>query len=303
MAISKYVEDLEEVPANAAAPAASATAPAPAPTSPAPSQETGPTLPPPAPQKSTATASAPVAEVDEDPPAGAAKAAHAVGGFSLDNYKVEFGNEKLMSQSDGLDLIRPDQGKTSRFALLTDYLPVLFICNHYIQGKGSFHCLSPEDKSEVCCTTEGQKESQPQFVALALNYTNADPKTGRYAKVDGVYPPIQWSLGFVRMSRSAYKRISQLPEEESRPADIDIAMSHHGKGKGYDYTKASAARWKRNPELVKEVEAAIKPFLDGRKLFGKLGRKVTKLEYRAMLAGTGTAAPSGEVDLSEIDDL
>jgi len=245
-----------------------------------------------------------MADVDEDAPAGA-PAAKAAAVASLESYNIEFdGDDKRMSASDGLDFIRPDTGKTSRFALLTDYVPAKVVCNHYIKGKGTFHCLDPEGKAEICCTAPGQKESRPQAVALSLQYTNADPKTGRYVKgSDGHYPPIQWALGFVRLSSSGWKRVKALPEEESRPEDIDITISHRDNGIGYDYTKASAARWKRNPELVKEVEAAIQPFLDGKKIFAKLGRKISKLEYKTVLAGLKTAAPSSEPNLNEIDDI
>lgn len=303
--MAKYVEDVEEAlpkPAaqQAAAPAApeAAAVPAPAPTSPAPAQQPGPTPAAPAPTRSTVSA-----EVDEDfPGTKTAKAAHQA---NTDNYNMEFdGDDKMMSTTDGLELIRPDKGKTARFALLTNYVPPKAVCNHYIKGKGTFHCLDAENKAEICCTTAGQKESQPQAVALALQYTNADPRTGRYSKgPDGHYPPIQWTLGFVRLSRSGWKRVKNLPEEESRPEDIDITISHRDNGIGYDYTKASVARWKRNPDLVKEVEAAIKPFLDGKKLLAKLGKRISKLEYKAVLASLSPATSSGEPDLSQIDDI
>ena len=287
-----FVDDLEDL-----KPAVTAQTPAPTPTSPAPPQQTPAPAPVP-PTQPTATASADI----EDIPAGGAPAGKtAVKPAHADSQDVSFGDERIMSRSDGLDILRPDKGKTVRFALLTNYVSAKYAHNHYIEKKGTYYCLSPETKDAVCC--EKLKESQPQIVALVLHYTNANPKTGGYErdKTTGQFPPIQWELKFVRLSRSAFRRVSNLNEEEGQITDINIAMSHRDSGIGYEYNKKSAARWKKNPGLVAEVEAAVKPFADGKKLLAKLGKKISLLEFKAILAGT---QPSNEdADMASIDDI
>jgi hypothetical protein len=239
-----------------------------------------------------------VADDEEDIPAGGRKAA----AKQMDDYDVSFGDEKLMSRSDGLDICRPDKGKTVRFALLTNYVPAKRAFNHFIDKKGTYHCLSTMDApgTAICCKRLG--ESTPQIVALVLQYTNADPKTGRYVKnaETGHLPPIQWEIKFVRLSRSAFRRVSNLVEEDGQPTDIDIIMNHRDSGIGYEYNKISAARWLKNPALVAEVEAAIQPFKDGKKLLSKLGKKVSLLEFRAVLAGQTS---DEEPDMSKVDDI
>lgn len=297
---NQFVDDFEDLKPQAQATtavkaAAKAAAPAPAPTTPGPTQQPGPPSTPVVPLTPTVTASAATSEVEDAPThAPAAKQ-------TVEEFDVEFGDEKLMSRSDGLDICRPEKGKTIRFALLTNYLKAKSVHNHYIEKKGTFYCLSTPESQGVCCQKLG--ESQPQIVALVLQYTNANPKTGRYDKdSQGVFPPIQWEIKFIRLSRSAFRRVSNLAEEEGTAADIDITMCHRDSGIGYEYNKVSPARWKRNPELVKEVDEAIKPFLtdNGKKLLSKLGKKISVLQFRAVIAGT---VPSDEADMSAVDDI
>ena len=299
---NQFVEDLEDLkpsaaPAVPATPAAATASVAPpAATAPAPAQQTAPDpTPTPAPAQPTVTAAAPTAEVEDAPTTKAAAKQN------VDDYDVSFGDEKLMSKSDGLDILRPEKGKTVRFALLTNFLSAKKAYNHYIEKKGTYHCLSKDGVQGICCQKLG--ESQPQIVALVLHYTNADPKSGRYSKdASGALPPIQWEIKFVRLSRSAFRRISGLVEEDSKSEDMDIIMSHRDSGIGYEYNKVSVARWKRNPALLAEVEAAVKPFLadGGKKLLSKLGKKVSLLEFKAVIAGS---TQSDEADLSQVDDI
>lgn len=291
--VQPFVEDFEDI--TPSAPAQQASVPAPAPTTNTPTQQTGPATPPPAPTQPTATAAASIDDVEDAPVGGTTKPATK----SVDEYDVSFGDEKLMSKSDGLDILRPDKGKTVRFALLDNYVHAKRAFNHYIEKKGTYHCLSPEKNDAVCCTKLGN--SQPQIVSLVLHYTNANPKTGRYDKdSNGVRPPVQWEIKFVRLSRSAFRRVSSLVEEDGAPQDIDITMNHRDSGIGYEYNKVSPARWKKNPQLVAEVEAALKQFADGKKLLSKLGKKISQLEFKAILAGT---TQSDEADLSQVDDI
>ena len=291
---TQFVEDLEDL-----KPTTATVAQAPAPTtSPAPTQQVGPEPTPAKPTAPTATASA---NDEEDAPVVGGKAVAPAAKSTVDDYDVSFGDEKLMSKSDGLDILRPEKGKTVRFALLTEYMPAKRAFVHYIDKKGTYHCLDYEKNSQVCCTK--QQNSQPQIVALVLHYANANPKSGRYEKdAKGALPPIEWEIKFVRLSRSGFRRVSALVEEDGKPTDIDITICHKDSGIGYEYNKISVARWKKNPQLVAEIEAAVKQFTadGGKKLLTKLGKKISLLEWKALLAGT---TQSDEADLSAVDDI
>jgi hypothetical protein len=119
--------------------------------------------------------------------------------------------------------------------------------------------LSPGDKAGLCCIM--LKDSQPEFVALVLSYTNANLETGRYDKeyATGQYPTIRWTIGYLRLSMCRYRQLSQIVKEKGHHLDdIDIVISPRDDSLRYDYRKISLARWKRYPELVKRVEA-LKP--------------------------------------------
>ena len=205
-----------------------------------------------------------VDEEDESLPATTKASAKS----SSDEFNVEFGDEKLMEDEGGLKVpLRPDIGKTVRFALLTDYVPAKRAFNHYIDKKGTFLCLTPEDKSEIV-------------------------------------PPTEWEIRFSRLSRSAFKRISKMTEEDGKPTDIDITMCHKSDGGiGYEYNRTNLARWKKNPALVKEVEAALQPFIKdgGKKLISRLGKKISKTEWRILLAGSKPASDAS--NLEDISDI
>ena len=75
-------------------------------------------------------------------------------------------------------------------------------------------------------------------------------------------------------------------------------------GIGYEFTlKANKARWRQNPELAKEVETAAQKFIrdGGKKLIGKLGRKLTVIEWKALLAGQATSGK--EASIEDIEEL
>lgn len=300
--MTKFVEDETDlIPAKAAAPAEAPVAvavetPAPVAAPVAPVAAVAPPAP---------TAPTPVQTVEEDDVAPLNSHKKGAARHSDDeDLNVAFGDQKLMSKSDGLDIIRPDSGKTVRFALLTQYVPPKRALNHYIEKKGSFRCLSTETQQGICCEKLG--ESQPQIVALVLQYTNANEKTGRYEKgADGNLPAIQYEIRFIRLSRAGFRKISQLVEgdedQKVNPEDIDIIMTHAANNKGYEYAKISSARWKKNPALVAEVAAAVKPFVDGKKLVSKLGKKVTALEMRAQLASV--SGDDDKADLADVADI
>ena len=219
-----------------------------------------------------------------------------------DNLDVDFGDLKLMAKGDGLTRIRADKNKAVRLALL-NFIPAKSAQSHFVEGKdkkGSFRCLPSKDgELPFCCSKLGE-EGMVHVVALALHYTNAKPSDGKYDKGT----PIEWEIGYVDLSRSNYRSVSNLAPEEGSVYDIDIIMTKKTSGIGYEFTSPSPkARWKQNPELVAEVEEAAKKYVNdgGKKLTGKLGKKLNLLEWKALLSETASSAE--EASLEDISDL
>ena len=221
-----------------------------------------------------------------------------------ENLDIEFGDQRFMTKGDGLNRIRPDKDKVVRFALLP-FLSPKSAKSHFVDSKdkkGTYRCapVKSEDEIPYCCQKLDDEGAQ-HVVALALHYTNADPKTGTYEKGT----PIDWEIGYVDLSRSNYRSVSGLAPEDSSVYDIDIVMSKKTSGIGYDFVaKSLKAKWKLNPELAAEVEAVAQKFVKdgGKKLISKLGRKLSVIEWRALLSGV-QAASGKEASLADIDDL
>lgn len=214
----------------------------------------------------------------------------------------DWGDSELMKRKDPLPRIRPEKGKAVRFALLP-YAKPKKAFNHYIEKKGTFRCLSNEDGPGVCCESGVAGNSNLSIVALAVKYTNCDPKSGKYEGKHKV-PDTEFELGYVSLSRSNYTAINKLVEDEETSSgtpesvyDFDIIMTHNeNTGIGYTLSRASRTpRWRKDEGTAKEVKAAAEPFSDGKLLTAKLGRKLTVIEWKAMLAGLNGDA-EGEVD-------
>jgi hypothetical protein len=255
----------------------------------------------------TATAKAPAKDESEDEDIPVKTAASKPSHVTTDedeNLDVGFGDQKLMSKGDGLNRIRPDKNKVARFALLPFISPKKGF-SHFVDTKdkkGTFRCAPTKGEDEIpYCCGKLDEEGMMHVVALAIHYTNADAKTGIYEKGQ----PIEWEVGYIDLSRSNYRAVSNLAPEDSDVYSIDIVMSKKDSGIGYEFVLRSAkAKWKQNPELAAEVEAAAQKFIKdgGKKLIGKLGRKLTVAEWKIMLSGL-QAASGKEASLEDIEDL
>jgi hypothetical protein len=215
---------------------------------------------------------------------------------------VEWGDEKLMAY-DGLQRIKSEKGKVKRFAILPFCKPKKAML-HYVEGKGYFRCLSTEDHVGICC--KKMDESDLRVVALAVEYTNASQKDGKYKKdAKGNVPPIEYQIGYVQLSRSNFRAISNLPDEEGTVYDMDVVMSTKQNGIGFDFTKVSSkSRWRSNPELAKEIEELCQKYTDGKQLSKFLGKKVTAVEMKAVVAGqAANNAEDAASSLTDIEDL
>jgi hypothetical protein len=255
----------------------------------------------------TATAKASAKDELEEDEAPAPKAttkskANAAPADDDENLDVSFGDQKLMAKGDGLNRIRAEKGKMVRFALLPFVNPKA-AKSHFVETKdkkGTFRCLPVKEGEIPYCCQKLDEEGQQHVVALAIHYTNASPKDGGYEKGT----PIEYEIGYVDLSRSNYRAVSNLIPEDGTIFDIDIAMAKKDNGIGYEFVARStkAARWKLNPELAAEVEAAAQKFVKdgGKKLAGKLGRKLTLIEWKALLAGQSNAK---EASMEDIEDM
>lgn len=273
-------------------------------------------LPPPPPQPPPQAAPAaqsfaqPDIADDDAPTAGQRQSA---GKASLQDElvgeEVSWEDAELMKTGDGLQRIRPEKksDKVVRFALLP-FLPPRAARNHYVltkDGKRCHVCLGTKENPVGWCCKQLDEEGRTHIVVLAIEYTNANPRTGNYEKnpTTGQYPPIEYRIGFLDLSRSQYKQIVDLKEEDKALYDMDLVMAMDGNRYKFAVKSSKAARWKLVPELVAEVESKCQPFIQdgGRKLAKRLGKKTSLLEWKALLAGV--AAGAAEASLSNMDDL
>jgi hypothetical protein len=235
------------------------------------------------------------------------------------NYDVEFGDEATMAKGDGFDKIAPpdnDKTKVVRVSMLTDVLTPKKHWVHFVTNKGSFLCASKRDEKglitekALCCKkldNDPKQNAQLNVLVLVLYYKNADSKTGKYIQKkdkEGNAEPItvEWSIGFIKLSRSGFRRVSNLIEEDQKPHEFDMMISHKDSGIGFEYNKiASKALFRRNDELLKEVFAAAASFKDGVALTKKLGKRLNDLEWAALLGGASSKASDASVD--DVSDL
>ena len=228
---------------------------------------------------------------------------------------IEFGDEDLMKKGDGFDKLTPpenDKSQVIRICMLSDVLPPKMARTHFLTNKGMFRCnsvyekgqLVKQAKSDAMLENDDKQKSQVTVVVLALWYTNADPRDGKYKKTkDGNVPPIEWKIGYIKLSKSGYARVSRLIPEDRKPHELDMLISWKQNGIGFEYSVITQdARFRKSPELVKEVMEAAEPFKDGKKLATRLGKKITELEFMALLAGkSATSAKDATVD--DVSDL
>ncbi len=228
-----------------------------------------------------------------------------------DDLDVDFGDDKLATRPNMLNRCRPsEKGKAVRFALLP-FIKPKSAKNHFVELPGkklTARCLTPANSPDAgyCCAKLGE-DGELHVAALVVRYTNADSKTGGYEK--GAV--IEWEVQYVDLTRSNYRAVSHLIDEliEDNPTitvyDIDIVMQHDpDRAFGYQFKRiAQKARWKQNPQLVEEVRLAADKFTkdDGKIMKGRLGKKLTLPEWKALLSGV--AAGAEEAKLDDVEDL
>jgi len=199
-----------------------------------------------------------------------------------DDDDFEFGDEKLMYRGDGLDRLRPEKGSASRFAIVP-FLKTKKAHNHYIDKKGTFRCTTSDEGEGLCCKSLGKPNLQ--FVAVVVHYTNANSKTGKYTKE---VEATEYEIKYVNLSQTNFSDISALVQEDEHVTGFDIVMTHRENGIGYKFSRASSeARWKKKG-LTDEIKAACAKFEDGVLLTKKLGKRLSPLEWKALISSIGS---------------
>ena len=276
-----------------------------------------PTTPKPTTQSAAAPAPAPVASAPKAAPAPAPKAAaveeedHKID--DNENLSTDFDDEKVYARPGQLNQVRPEKGKAVRFAFVPkEWIAPQTAKSHFVdQGTGKdakrlrVRCLTPmgnEAEQAYCCQAL-EEDGDVGVVALVVHYTNADATTGKYEKnAEGQFPPVEFEIGFVRLSSFNMRQIKKLPDEDSSPFKIDIVMTHaDGRAFGYEFNrKSNVPRWTLDPEVAAKVKAAAQRFLDGKALRAKLGQKMNEIEWKALLSGKKVG---GDATLGNVDEL
>jgi hypothetical protein len=209
---------------------------------------------------------------------------------------ADFGDEGYMKSDDFLTVIKPDKGKVIRFAFVPGF-KLKHSRVHYLEGTGSFRCISPKDGStkEICCERGGN--AKDRFVGLVFVYTNADTVSGKLPT--GVIPEV--AVQAVRLSRSNYREITNQPDEDSNVYAIDLIMRHdESRAFGYKFNRATpTARWR---QVEPQAMALAEPFkTDQAKLASRLGKNLTRPELIVLLGGKGVKDAEGRsVDIDDI---
>jgi hypothetical protein len=293
MQMQTFDDDFENIPTTKAGTAQSAAAPAAAATAPA--------------KQSTPPAKATAAAEEETSPKGTTV-------DDNENLATDFDDEKVYARPGQLNQVRPDKGKAVRFAFIPkEWVAPQTAKSHFVEtgvGKEAkklrVRCLTPlgnEAEQGFCCIAL-EEDGDVGVVALVVHYTNADATTGKYEKdpKTGEFPPVEFELGFVRLSGFNMRQIKKLPDEDSNPFKIDIVMTHaDGRAFGYEFNrKSNTPRWTLDPEVAAKVKAAAQRFLDGKALRSKLGQKMNEIEWKALLSGKKVG---GDATLGNVEEL
>jgi len=85
---------------------------------------------------------------------------------------------------------------------------------------------------------------------------------------------------------------------------FDFTVAYKDNKIGYDYKRVSQkARWMLNEDLAKEVLAEAEKYKDGVLLSNRLGKVVTAVDMKAILAGQSAAASTDSKTIDDTSDL
>lgn len=185
----------------------------------------------------------------------------------------------------GLPVIKPQQGKYERFALVPG-AKVKHAMVHWSAEHKAVRCISTESTQEICCQRLGFAKSR--FAVPVFHYVNTEAASGKLPA--GVAPQIE--VAALRMSKQNFKDIRDSIQEGTKASDYDFKISKSTDGIKFDIKPASAPpKYTQNPESAaraKELAANIKD----EHIVAKLGRERSKVELGLLLSGqTGIEDP------------
>jgi hypothetical protein len=117
-------------------------------------------------------------------------------------------------------------------------------------------------------------------VALAVQYVNANPKSGKYVlSADGKLPALEYEIGYLQCGKQNYRALSAIIGDDSLLTDLDIIMTHKNPQvvlQGFLFTVATnKALWKQDPIIVKAVATEAQSLYE-KQLPKRLGKTLPK---------------------------
>ena len=205
-------------------------------------------------------------------------------------YTTTSWDDEDFTRRSGLQRIKPESGKTVRFSVLP-YPPVKGFVHFGGVGVGSVLC-----DGGTCC--DRFDEPRLTAVVLALKYENANPTTGKYTKdpKTGQTPAIEYSFGYSSLGKQNFNTLRDIGGDDQSLTDVDVLMSYKNPNvamQGFNFTNASLALWKKNPEVAKEVIERSQPLVE--QLPKRLGRPLSALQKYSLKATEGDIGETDEV--------
>ncbi len=203
--------------------------------------------------------------------------------------------EELKAKPTLVSVLPKDQNVTTRFALVPG-VKARVANTHFLSTVGKGMTVVCPGAGCPECAKGGDHNYRRKIAALALRYeTNNDGKF----PVGTTVPNI--SIGYVSLSPSAFSEMSICPSEDEGETiyGIDYKAVKKNNGIGWTFGRAGKPVYiKTNLEAV--VRELTEPYADGKMLKSRLGKTVTVLELKGLLAGaspvTDTAAALADLE-------
>lgn len=192
---------------------------------------------------------------------------------STNSTTVKWGDSSIQT-GDGLDRLKATTERQLRFALIPGVDPAAGKTHYVAAGtrKGMFVC--PGNGCPIC----PREDARHNIVALVVSYTNADAN----GKLPADQKP-QYKVGYISLSPSHFRTLSEATEGAT-PYDCDWIQSSDSKR--YTFRAVSTTPRYVKAEDADTVKKLAAPFVG--RLNGKVGRTISAVDLKAMLAGSPT---------------
>lgn len=257
--------------------------------------------------------------LDDEKPSGSA-ASRPNGSGPSDDEAVDFDDQEIYRRPGELAVCKEKTaGVKHRFSVLPDpgnpgkaFLRRTWA--HAVEGKGYAKCFSKHDKDgkivgePAFCCKHAADPAAPRFGALVVEYTCIDPATASFKQeVLRGQAPFTFEIRALCLSQTAAKKLSDKAGENDngdtmKVHQVDYFYTKAAQNNGMDFERMSArASWTKNPNIQKQVEEAMVPFLDGKGLSHRMARTLNQAQMRDFL-GIGGSTPAASED-SAFSDL